>query len=288
MSQESSLQSDIESLNSRLEEEIALNETQKGEITSVKHKLQEDMFRARSALLIDITSMQLFYALKEHSFNDVLFSPKRVFNSRDVIDSPNQFVAAKNKVLQNVDLLLDLFKSYLNMMNAKSEEMFENCGSLHFLAESQDVMEEQKILHKVEDFSLYLANKTDDDKVVASSRCNQANEHHESHEERIPSNEERRCDIDQYSILRDKLITLKNSIDGEALNFLKRVFEFDDEEEQGSHPTNTTRGKIYEKIQEFIEQRNSTLGKSIEGTCSGLFLYPNYQFRVKCVNHTGS
>ena len=276
MSQESSLQSDIESLNSRLEEEIALNETQKGEITSVKHKLQEDMFRARSALLIDITSMQLFYALKEHSFNDVLFSPERMFNSRDVIDSPNQSVAAKNKVLQNVDLLLDLFKSYLNMMNAKSEEMFENCGSLHFLAESQDVMEEQKILHKVEDFSLYLANKTDDDKVVASSRCNQANEHHESHEERIPSNEERRCDIDQYSILRDKLITLKNSIDGEALNFLERVFEVDGEEEQGSHPTNTTRGKIYEKIQEFIEQRNSTLGKSIEGTCSGLFLYPNY------------
>ena len=220
--------------------------------------------------------MQLFYALKEHSFNDVLFSPERMFNSRDVIDSPNQSVAAKNKVLQNVDLLLDLFKSYLNMMNAKSEEMFENCGSLHFLAESQDVMEEQKILHKVEDFSLYLANKTDDDKVVASSRCNQANEHHESHEERIPSNEERRCDIDQYSILRDKLITLKNSIDGEALNFLERVFEVDGEEEQGSHPTNTTRGKIYEKIQEFIEQRNSTLGKSIEGTCSGLFLYPNY------------
>lgn len=276
MSQESSLQSDIESLNSRLEEEIALNETQKGEITSVKHKLQEDMFRARSALLIDITSMQLFYALKEHSFNDVLFSPERVFNSRDVIDSPNQSVAAKNKVLQNVDLLLDLFKSYLNMMNAKSEEMFENCGSLHFLAESQDVMEEQKILHKVEDFSLYLANKTDDDKVVASSRCNQANEHHESHEERIPSNEERRCDIDQYSILRDKLITLKNSIDGEALNFLERVFEVDGEEEQGSHPTNTTRRKIYEKIQEFIEQRNSTLGKCIEGTCSGSFLYPNY------------
>ena len=275
MSQESSLQSDIESLNSRLEEEIALNETQKGEITSVKHKLQEDMFRARSALLIDITSMQLFYALKEHSFNDVLFSPERVFNSRDVIDSPNQSVAAKNKVLQNVDLLLDLFKSYLNMMNAKSEEMFENCGSLHFLAESQDVMEEQKILHKVEDFSLYLANKTDDDKVVASSRCNQPNEHHESHEERIPSNEERRCDIDQYSILRDKLITLKNSIDGEALNFLERVFEVDGEEEQDSHPTNTTRRKIYEKIQEFIEQRNSTLGKSIEGTCSGLFLYPN-------------
>ena len=270
MSQESSLQSDIESLNSRLEEEIALNETQKGEITSVKHKLQEDMFRARSALLIDITSMQLFYSLKEHSFNDVLFSPERVFNSRDVIDSPNQSVAAKNKVLQNVDLLLDLFKSYLNMMNAKSEEMFENCGSLHFLAESQDVMDEQKILHKVEDFSLYLANKTDDDKVVASSRCNQVNEHHESHEERIPSNEERRCDMDQYSILRDKLITLKNSIDGEALNFLERVFEVG-EEERGSHPTNTTRRKIYEKIQEFIEQRNSTLGKSIEGTCSGLF-----------------
>ena len=270
MSQESSLQSDIESLNSRLEEEIALNETQKGEITSVKHKLQEDMFRARSALLIDITSMQLFYSLKEHSFNDVLFSPERVFNSRDVIDSPNQSVAAKNKVLQNVDLLLDLFKSYLNMMNAKSEEMFENCGSLHFLAESQDVMDEQKILHKVEDFSLYLANKTDDDKVVASSRSNQVNEDHESHEERIPSNEERRCDIDQYSILRDKLITLKNSIDGEALNFLERVFEVG-EEEQGSHPTNTTRRKIYEKIQEFIEQRNSTLGKSIEGTCSGLF-----------------
>jgi len=263
LSQESSLQSDIESLNSRLEEERALNETQKGEMTSVKHKLQEDMFRARSALLIDITSMQLFYALKEHSFNDVLFSPERVLNSPDVIDGPNQSVPAKNKVLQNVDLLLKLFKSYLNMMNAKNKEMFQNCRSLHFLAESQDEKEEQKTLHKVEDLSLYLANKTDDDKVVASSRCNQGNEHHESHEECIPSNEERGCGIDQYSILKDKLITLKNSIDGEALNFLKRVFEFDGEEEHGSHPTNTTRREIYEKIVEFIEQRNSTLGKCI-------------------------
>ena len=263
MSQESSLQSDLESLNSRLEEERAFNETQKGEITSVKHKLQEDMFRARSALLIDITSMQLFYALKEYSFNDVLFSPERGINSRDVDDSPNQSVAAKNKVLQNVDLLLELFKSYLNMMNAKSERIFQNCGSLHFLAESQNVKEEQKLLHKVEDFSLYLANKTDDDKVVASSRCNQGNEPHESHEECIPSNEERRCEIDQYSILRDKLITLKNSIDGEALNFLKRVFEFDDEEEHDSHPKNTTRREIYKKIQELIEQRNSAFGKCI-------------------------
>ena len=263
MLQESSLQSDIGSLNSRLEEERALNETQKGEITSVKHKLQEDMFRARSALLIDITSMQLFYALKEHSFNDVLFSPESALNSPDVIDNPNQSVAAKNKVLQNVDLLLELFKSYLNMMNAKGEEMFQNCRSLNFLVRSQDEKEEQKTLHKVEDLSLYLANKTDDDKVVASSRCNQGNEHHESHEECIPSNEEGRCDIDQYSILRDKLITLKNSIDGEALNFLKKVFEFDGEDEHGSHPKNTTRREIYEKIKEFIEQRNSTLGKCI-------------------------
>ena len=221
------------------------------------------MFRARSALLIDITSMQLFYALKEHSFNDVLFSPESALNSPDVIDNPNQSVAAKNKVLQNVDLLLELFKSYLNMMNAKSEEIFENCGSLYFLAESQDVMEEQKTLQKVEGLSLYLANKTDDDKVVASSRCNQGNDHHESHEECMPSNEERGCDTDQYSILRDKLITLKNSIDGEALNFLKKVFEFEGEDEHGSHPKNTTRREIYEKIKEFIEQRNSTLGKCI-------------------------
>ena len=229
------------------------------------------MFRARSTLLIDITSMQLFYAVKEVSFEDAPFLAEKEIELKDVNDGFIQSVAVatKSKVLENADVLLELFKGYLNLMNTKGEKLLENSKSLRFLVESEELFEEGTMLCGTEDESLYLTNKTDDDKVVASSRCNETP--FDSRNEVIPSNEETPRDNDEFSCLRDKLVSLKNSIDGEALDFLKRAFEFDVEND--SHPTNT-RKEIYKRIQEFMDQRNPVLGKCM---CVIRLIYSRYQ-----------
>lgn len=251
--QQSSLQSDIENLNSQLEEEMTRTANLQGEMTVAKCKLQEDMFRARSTLLIDIISMQLFYALKDLSLDDSLTLPE---NELKLKDCYAQWTATRGKVLENTDLLLEMFKSYLNVMNFRGEKLLDNCGSLMSLIGSEELLDERTLLRDAEDVSLYLTNKTDDDKVVASSRCNETLLESRN-DELIPATEEKLRDSDDCSNLRDKLVSLKNCIDGEALSFLKKAFEVDLENED---KTTDSRQDIYQRIQEFMEQRDSVLG----------------------------
>lgn len=251
--QQSSLQSDIENLNSQLEEEMTRTANLQGEMTVAKCKLQEDMFRARSTLLIDIISMQLFYALKDLSLDDSLTLPE---NELKLKDCYAQWTATRGKVLENTDLLLEMFKSYLNVMNFRGEKLLDNCGSLMSLIGSEELLDERTLLRHAEDVSLYLTNKTDDDKVVASSRCNETLLESRN-DELIPATEEKLRDSDECSNLRDELVSLKNCIDGEALSFLKKAFEVDLENED---KTTDSRQDIYQRIQEFMEQRDSVLG----------------------------
>lgn len=255
-SQQSSFQSDIESLNSSLEEERACTANLQGELTVTKSKLEEDMFRARSTLLMDIISMQLFYGVKELSLDDAPVLPENESSVKCLKDGYIQSVATTSKLLENTDLLLELFKGYLKMMNSKGEKLLENSGSLRLLIGTEEFLEEPSVLCETEDESLYLTNKTDDDKVVASLRCNETPL--ESHNKVIGSKEIR--DNDEYSSLRDKLISLKNIIDDEALDFMKRAFEFDgDSIDQASR----ARKDIYERIQEFLEKRAAVPGKYV-------------------------
>lgn len=224
-----------------------------GEMTVTKCKLDQDMFRARSTLLMDIISMQLFYALKDLSLDDALDLPENEIKFKD---GPTQWTAARSKVLENADLLLETFKSYLNVMNSRGEQLLDNCGSLMSLIGSEELLDDRTLLRDTEDVSLYLTNKTDDDKVVASSRCNETLLESRN-EDLITDTEEKLCDSDGCSNLRDKLISLKNCIDGEALSFLKKAFELDLENED---KITDSRQGIYKRIQEFMEQRNSVLG----------------------------
>ena len=246
--QTSSLQSDIESLNSRLEEEAKHTANLKGEINVAKCNLQEDMFRTRSTLLMDIISMQLFYALKDVPLDDALIE-----NELKQKDGFTQWTVTKSKLLENTDLLLELLQSYLNVLNSKGEKLMDNCGSLRSLIGVEELVDERTLLRDTEDVTLYLTNKTDDDKVVASSRCNESlleSRNEELTEQKVPDSEE-------HSSLRDKLVSLKSCVDGEALSFLKKAFELDLKNEG---KTTDPRQDIYKGIQEFMEQRNSVLG----------------------------
>lgn len=307
--QQSSFQSDIEDLNSRLEEEKVHTGNLQGEMNVAKCKLQEDMFRTRGTLLMDIISMQLFYALKELSLDDSRILPENELNCKDAY---THCAATKSKFLENTDLLLEMLKSYLNVMNSKGETLLENSGGLRSLIGSAELFDERTllrdtelidektllrdteligektllrdtelfdertlshdtelfdertILRDTEEVSLYMANKTDDDKVVASSRCNET-PFESCNEDLIPSTEETLRDSDEYSILRDKLVSLKNCIDGEALDFLKKAFEFDVESE---NKITESRQDIYKRIQECMEQRNSVLGQLVKLSAS--------------------
>lgn len=248
--QQSSLQSDIENLNSQLEEEITRTANLQGEMTVAKCKVQEDMFRTRSTLLMDIISMQLFHALKDLPLDDALILPENELKQKDGF---TQWTVTKTKLLENTDLLLELFQSYLNVLNSKGEKLLDNCGNLRSLIGTEELLDERRLLRDTEDVSLYLTNKTDDDKVVASSRCNESpleSRNDELIEQKVPNS-------DKYSSLRDKLVSLKSCVDGEALSFLKKAFELDLENEG---KTTDSRQDIYKRIQEFMEQRNSVLG----------------------------
>ena len=248
--QQSSLQSDIESLNSRLEEEITRTANLQGEMKVAKCTLHEDMFRARGTLLTDIISMQLFYALKNLSLDDAVILPENELKQKDGF---TQWSVTKSKLLENTDLLLELLQSYLNVLNSKGEKLLDNCGSLISLIGAEELLDERTLLRDTEDVTLYLTNKTDDDKVVASSRCNDSlleSRNDGLTEQKVPDNEE-------HSSLRDKLVSLKSCVDGEALSFLKKAFELDLENEG---KTTDSRQNIYKRIEEFMEQRNSVLG----------------------------
>lgn len=246
------MQSDNEGLNSRLEEETTRIATLQGEMTVAKCKLQEDMFRTRSALLMDIISMQLFYALKDGSpDDDAVILPENKLKQKDGF---TQWTVTKNKLLENTDLLLELLQSYLNVLNSKGEKLLDNCGSVRSLIGAEELLDERTLLRDPEDVTLYLTNKTDDDKVVASSRCNESQL--ESRNEKMT--EQKVPDSKEHSSIRDKLVSLKSCVDGEALSFLKKAFELDLGND--GKTTDLARQNVYKRIQEFMEQRNSVLG----------------------------
>lgn len=210
------------------------------------------MFRTRSALLMDIISMQLFYALKDGSpDDDAVILPENELKQKDGF---TQWTVTKNKLLENTDLLLELLQSYLNVLNSKGEKLLDNCGSVRSLIGAEELLDERTLLRDPEDVTLYLTNKTDDDKVVASSRCNESQL--ESRNEKMT--EQKVPDSKDHSSIRDKLVSLKSCVDGEALSFLKKAFELDLEND--GKTTDLARQNVYKRIQEFMEQRNSVLG----------------------------
>ena len=224
-------------------------------MTVAKCKLEEDLFRTRTSLLMDIISMQLFYAVKDVSLNDASILSENELIPKNLKDDFVHSAATKGKILENTDLLLELFKGYLNMMNSKGEKMLENSGSLRFSDGAEELFKERTLLLDTEDLSLYMTNKTDDDKVVASTRCLETI--FESRDEDIPSTEEKPHDNGEYPSLTDKLVSLKSSIDSKALDFLKKAFEFD--VEINDQPMRT-RKDVYERIKELLQRRESVIG----------------------------
>lgn len=244
---------DLESLNVSFENEKAQKESLQGELTVATSKLQEDQFRGRTALLMDLISMQLFYSIKELSLDDSSVAEIQV-KSEDLKDALSS--KTKTQILENADLLVELFKKYFSIMNTKSEEALENSENLRFFLGPghEQLFDEQLPLCDPEDLSLYLTNKTDDDKAIASSRS-----HETTCDEVVVSlNAEKLQENDKCIGLREKLISLKSSVDVKTLDYLKKVFEFDSE---NNELTKDKKRVVYEMVQELLQRRESVFGK---------------------------
>ena len=229
-------------------EEQDRSEKYRREATEVRRHLKRDTYRMRSVLLIDIISMQLLYAVKKLSLSqEGSWLPT-------ITSTP-----AGNKILENTDVLLELFKSYLRLMNSKENELLDNGGSLRSLVEAGDSCEEHTVLRDADDVSLYSTNETDDDKVEASPlrddiQLAESRDDCPVFDEKLPS-------IGEYLELKDKLVSLKNCIDGEALEFLSKAFEFDPETKD---QTLELRQDIYSRIKEVMDWKNYFSGKCIQ------------------------
>ena len=235
------------------ENEKAQKESLQAELTVATSKLQEDLFRGRTALLIDLISMQLFSSIKDLSLDDSSVAEIQV-KSEDLKDVLS--MKTKTQVLENADLLVELFKGYLNIMNTKSEKALENSENLRFFLGSghEQLFDEQLSLCDPEDLSLYLTNKTDDDKAVASSQSHETT----CDEVFVSLNGEKLEENDKCIGLREKLISIKNSVDVKALDYLKKVFEFDSE---NNELVRNKKKVVYKMVQELLQRRKSVFGK---------------------------
>ncbi|XP_029208723.2 kinesin-like protein KIN-7O isoform X2 [Acropora millepora] len=241
----SSLKRDLESLNVSFENEKAQKESLQGELTVATSKLQEDQFRGRTALLMDLISMQLLYSIKELSLDDSSVAAIQV-KSEDLKDALS--LKTKTQILENADLLVELFKRYFNIMTTKSAKALENSEDLRFFLGPV----EQLPLCDAEDLSLYSTNKTDDDKAIASSRSHETT----CDEGVVLLNGEKLQENDKCIDLREKLISVKNSVDGKALDYLKKVFEFDSE---NNGLVKDRKRVVYEMVQELLQRRESVV-----------------------------
>ena len=123
--------------------------------------------------------MQLLYVMKTLFVKD---------GASTSYNSGAHYKSTRIKILENTDFLLKLFKSYLRLMNSKGHELLENGVTLRCVTDLKDLYEEPTALCDAKDMSIYLSNKTDDDKVVASSCCHDTP--NESRNDCVPCNGE--------------------------------------------------------------------------------------------------
>lgn len=215
--------------------------------------------------------MQLFYTIRDMPADErqelsKLFQHEYIYSGRPLLET-------KEKVLENTSNVLELFQSYLKLLNASGDDLISNGLDLKMLEEPLNDGHDQKILsrvcnnsHKLNDeektidslaqneLLLSQFNKTDDDKVSEISTDAQPDSQ-ETKESRF---------VSLTKSLRNRLQHIKGSLDGDAIEFLKKAFGMKemDGEKEGS------KEGVYGAMVEFLRQRENQQGKRSCVDCS--------------------
>ena len=186
----------------------------------------------------------------------------------EYIYSGNSMLETKEKVLENTTNVLELFQSYLKLLNTSGEELTSNGLDLETLEKqlgsdgnglkmvslansSDELNDEEKEGASLEQNALLMTRfyQTDDDKAYDSQ-----------------GTKELRF-LSLTKDLRDKLQDIKGSLDGNAIEFLKKAFGMKgmEGEKEGR------KEKVYGAMVEFLRQRENKQGKKIYFRFKGFF-----------------
>lgn len=278
--QEQELKVELQQVDNELQREKHLSIELREQLSSLGGFLQGGVHRAKTALLSELLSMQLFYALQdlpEEKRQDIVNTLQK-----DHLNTGDRLLEAREKVLENTDNVLQLFESYLKLLQRSGKDLentdlnLKDCetgkplesdaasSSTALNSEAQEIDSAVQLdIEAVKDIDLVnleslpestilgcddlvpdcvqlALNKTDDDKVVESGMIE------------LKSTESKL--LTQTKHLHGKLNVIKDSLDDDALCFLKKAFAIDEAVKDSD------RKQVYAAMMEVLKQRENKEG----------------------------
>ena len=278
-----SWKADIFKLQSELASANQSNSNCKMELAALRGRIQRRDYQTRKMLLAEIMSMQLYYAIKSLTSSDE-YSEHLLKTVFDNGRTENELLSASVKVIDGSDKLLHLLKAYIGLGDSSAStllsyfpdgkypevktedgDLFIPNGKNLSNGNHSEVAEKgspyQRKASRVDESAEYLANKTDDDKVVECGNGTQSEavidcpKHSENSscieelEENILGNDVM-CRASRK--LMESLLEVKKDLDGKGVRFLSQAFHIQlvQEEQGGEHRMS----QFYTLLRENIER----------------------------------
>lgn len=240
----------MQQVDEQLQREKHLSSELREQLSSLGGCLSGGVTRAKTALLSELLSMQLFYTIQ--GMPDKARQQVATEMQGEYLYSGDKLLEVREKVLENTDNVLQLLQSYLKLDSQYGERLEKSGLNLRDLETALFNGE------RLANGSLYDSNglnsetqelfwnKTDDDKVMESDISGDDDDDQQSNQTKF---------ILATKPLRDKLFDIKGALDSDAIGFLKKAFSLDDYD--------SDRKKVYGGMVEFLQHRENLLEGNI-------------------------
>lgn len=242
------------------------------QLSAFTRRVKRRDYQTRAVLLAEVMSMQLYCAVKS-LINNVQHSKQELdVTSNEAIE--RELLPSTIKVMENSEMVLQLLKEYISLGNSSVETFMSSSpcsensaptkeeftearhNGLHVLIPNGSVIAETGVESNLVYFDesvLYIANKTDDDKVVESSSCTPATIDTENL--KISENAVSRVRLK----LMKNLFEMKRDLDEKSFSFLSQVFRPPDKKSQDSE---SQMNDVYKLLREMVEKRQEHASKT--------------------------
>ena len=251
----------MELLQCQLGEEKSRTNDLQMQLAAMKTQTHQNTYRAKSVLLLELMSAQLYYAIRD-------LSEEECFDSALDDSSEVNKLKTKEMVLENTENLLEFLAGYLRLMSSSVKDLVPSCSDVgpteedtHILEipcpESSDVSPKEEVQCEEEE-CLYQMNKTDDDKVVEFGHNTPKLDITEELDNVNEGRASEKCDVPSYlkraESLKDRMLHIKNNLDNEALEVLQQVLNLDNQ------LVGESRKEVYCKMKEFLDMKEELIG----------------------------
>ncbi|KXJ14432.1 Kinesin heavy chain isoform 5C [Exaiptasia diaphana] len=242
-SKEQELKNEMQQVDEELQREKHLSSELREQLSSLGGCISGGVNRAKTALLAELLSMQLFYTIQ--GLPDEQRQQLASEMQGEYLYSGEKLLGVREKVLENTDNVLQLLQSYLKLDSQYGEKLEKSGLNLRDLemallnGEKLDIGSSYESNGLNSEHQELSWNKTDDDKVI-ESQISRDDDDQQSNQTKF---------FQLTKSLRDKLIDIKCALDGDAIGFLKKAFALDD------CISVDDRKKVYDRMVEFLQQR---------------------------------